>query len=228
MTVESVKKKPDEYMLGSKRVPTTRDFSDEPAWDDYKIKFCVKYATEKDVLDIGCVHHNPENYRSRYWLHKALVKVGKSVEGLDLYDEGVRYLNNLGYNIHTADAQDFDLGRTYDVIVAGDLIEHLNCVGDFLECCRRHLRPDGKLLISTPNPWYWRNVVKAALRGRVRPNAEHTLWMCPDTLRQIADRYSFRVRDVIFGSRYMKDRLVPLPQGVRHTSFCAALERQDW
>ena len=38
---------------------------------DSKIKFFCKYAKEKIVLDLGCVQHNPKNYLSRYWMHKA-------------------------------------------------------------------------------------------------------------------------------------------------------------
>ncbi len=59
-------------------------------------------------MDIGCVHHNPENYRSRYWLHKALVAVAKSVTGIDLYEPGVAYLNEIGYKVQVANAECFD------------------------------------------------------------------------------------------------------------------------
>jgi len=39
----------------------------------------LKFATGKDVLDLGCVSHDPESYRSRYWVHKALVQKCASV-----------------------------------------------------------------------------------------------------------------------------------------------------
>lgn len=216
-----------DYLLGYNKTPISRDFSEDIAWNDHKIKFCTKYAVGRDVLDIGCVQHNPENYRSRYWLHKALAGVANSIEGIDLYGPGVDYLNKIGYTIHIADAQDFDLSTKYDVIVAGDIIEHLSNVGNFLDSCRRHLRQNGKIVISTPNPWYWRCVVKAALYSRVNPNPEHSLWMCPDTLRQIALRYDYQVSNITFGSRYLRDRLLPLPKGLKHTSFHAVLEQMN-
>lgn len=227
MKIDSERKRSSRYLLGNRSTVLSGDISDEIAWNDHKIKFCAKSCANKDVLDIGCVQHNPENYRSRYWLHKALVAVGRSVEGIDLYEPGVDYLQKLGYNIYVADAQDFQLESTYDVIVAGDIIEHLDNVGGFLESCKLHLRAGGKLLISTPNPWYWRNVAKATLKARVRPNPEHTLWMCPDTLSQIAYRYEFRIVEISFGSRYLMDKLLPLPKGLKHTSFHAALVAAD-
>lgn len=168
-----------DYLLGDKSTPIPSDIQNDIAWSDHKIKFCVSRVKNKSVLDIGCVQHNPENYRSRYWLHKALVVVAKSVIGIDLYESGVIYLNKIGYSVQVANAEHFDLGKKFDVIVAGDIIEHLNNVGGFFESVKNSLYPDGEFLISTPNPWYWRNVVKAALMSRVKPNPEHTLWMPP-------------------------------------------------
>ena len=37
-----------------------------------RISFVLDRVADKDVLDIGCVMHNPENYKSGYWLHKAI------------------------------------------------------------------------------------------------------------------------------------------------------------
>jgi len=208
-------------LLGSRTSANIRDFSESYDLDDHKIRFVVPYCRGKDVLDIGCIQHNPENYRSKYWVHGALRQVAKSLVGLDLYEEGVQYLHKLGYNVVTADAQGFSLNLTFDVIVAGDVIEHLENFDGFIESCKRHLRPGGRLLISTPNPWYWRYVVKSALFKRVQSNPEHTCWLCPVTLAQLLARHGMRVVEVAFGSRYLRDRLMPLPGGLRHTSFHA-------
>ncbi len=195
------------------------------AFNDHKIQFFVKYSSGKEVLDIGCVHHNPENYRSEYWVHKALCQVARELVGLDLYEEGVEYLRERGFNLICADAQNFDLNRQFDVIVAGDIIEHLEDFHGFFESCKRHLRPSGQILISTPNPWYWRYLVKAALLPEVQANPEHTCWLCPQTLRQLAARHAFEVTEIRFGSRYARDRLMPLPKGWKHTTFSAALRQ---
>jgi 2-polyprenyl-3-methyl-5-hydroxy-6-metoxy-1,4-benzoquinol methylase len=198
------------------------DFADEVRFDDHKIAFALRYATGKRTLDIGCVMHDPENYRSKYWLHRALAAVSSELVGIDSYREGVNFLTERGYNVLVADAQDFDLGRQFDVIVAGDIIEHLANLAGFLESCKRHMAADGRLIISTPNPWYWRHVVHAAL-GRVRVNPEHTCWFCPETLRQLVERQGLAVATVEFGSRYLRDRLMPLPPALKHTSFNAEI-----
>jgi SAM-dependent methyltransferase len=38
-----------------------------------------------------------------------------------------------------------------DGIVALQVVEHLHCPGEFVEACRRALRPGGRLIVSTPN-----------------------------------------------------------------------------
>jgi len=215
------------WLLGKRSLPQSKDFSERIAFNDHKISFAVTYCRGKDVLDLGCVQHNPENYKSRYWLHKALAEVSNTIDGLDLYKEGVDYLRKLGYHVDIGDAEQFDLGKRYDVIVAGDLIEHLENLRGFLTSCRAHLRPDGYLLISTPNPWYWPNVVKALIFGKVSNNQEHTLWMCPVTLSQLLARHGMKIRQWCYGSRYLRDRLMPFPKGVKHSSFHAAVSIVD-
>jgi len=210
-------------LLGNQLPADVGDFSAHIATDDHKTKFVMRYAHGKSVLDMGCVQHNPENYKSKFWLHKALCGVSTDLVGIDLYRDGVEYLRTLGYNIQVADVQNFDLGRTFEVIVACDLIEHLENFDGFLECCKRHLAPGGRLLISTPNPWYWRNFLKAALSREVANNPEHTCWLCVRTLRQLVRRHGMDIGEVVFGSRYLRDRLMPLPRGWKHTSFHAEI-----
>jgi SAM-dependent methyltransferase len=48
---------------------------------------------------------------------------------------------------------------SFDTIVAGELIEHLENPSSFLRACRRILRDSGQLLITTPNPYHWTTVL---------------------------------------------------------------------
>ncbi len=196
---------------------------------NHRIKFFCKYAKEKNVLDIGCVQHDPDNYALPEWVHKALKVVAKTVIGLDYYAAGVTKLKSLGYNVICADAQNFQLNEKFDVIVAGDLIEHLDNISGFLECCKSHLRPDGLLLITTPNPWYWQNILAAAaygIYGKVKlVNKEHACWLCPQTLSQTVARHGLIVTKIEFGSQKFYNRLLPLPRMIKHTTFHAVVRR---
>lgn len=194
-------------------------YSGDSDFRDHKIAFVIKYCSDKDVLDIGCVQHDPQAYKSRFWLHKAVKAVARSVHGLDLHEEGVRVLQAQGFDVVLADAENFALHRQFDVIVAGDIIEHLGDLNGFLTSCRTHLRPGGRL----PNPWYWRNTLKAALHSEVLNNPEHVLWICPRLLRQLVRRHGMDVGEIQFGSRFMRDRVLPLPRGWKHTSYHAEI-----
>lgn len=66
-----------------------------------------------------------------------------------------RKLDELGVQIVAGDARSLPLqDRSFDVVVAGELIEHLSpesLTTDFLPAVRRVLRPGGVLVLSTPN-----------------------------------------------------------------------------
>lgn len=55
-----------------------------------------------------------------------------------------------------------EVGRGYDVVVAGDVIEHLTRPMDVLKAVRRVLRPGGELLLSVPNFGHWYPRLRAA------------------------------------------------------------------
>lgn len=210
-----------DYVCGDAIKADPHNFSDDIAFNDHKIRFMIKYCRDKSVLDIGCVMHDPENYKSVYWQHKALKAVTSEIVGMDIYAAGVEYLKEKGFNVIVGDARAFDLARTFDVIVAGDIIEHLDDHAGFIQSCERHMHKDSRLLIATPNPWYWATIAKAILSPEPVCNPEHTCWLCPRTLRQLVNRHGMDVGEVVYASRYLRDRLLPLPRGIKHTSFNA-------
>ncbi len=207
------------YLIGDKVPVHPEDLSGGIAWSDHKIAFFTKFAKGKSVLDLGCVMHNPETCKSRFWVHKALREVASELVGLDLYEDGIRFLNERGFNVIPGDATNFNLGRTFDVIVAGDIMEHLDNFAGFLESCKNHMHAESRLLITSANPWFWKNIVKACLYKEVPNNAEHTCWLCPRTVRQTVQRFGLGLGEISFGSRYLRDRMMPLPRGIRHSTF---------
>ena len=196
------------------------------AFDDAVIRFFCEHARNKRVLDLGCVNHNPENYKSKFWLHKALTAVASHCVGLDIYEPGVKYLRSVGFDVIHGNAESFNLGKRFDVISAGEIIEHLSNPSGMLECVRRHLFPSGVLLLSTPNPWHWRFVVKSMLSPDVRPNPEHVAWYCKTTLKTLVARHDFVISEFAYASRYMRDWIIPLPKGIKHTTIMLAVRPQ--
>lgn len=192
-------------------------------FNDAKIRYVVERCRGKSVLDLGCVMHDPRYHLNKWWLHRAIAEFAADLTGLDLSASGVRALRKAGYNVVQGDAGSFTFDRKFDVIVAGDLIEHLGNPSGMLESCLAALAPGGRIIIQTPNPWYWRVIIKAVLFREVPNNPEHTCWFDPRTLRQLAQRHGLTLGKTEFFSQRVRDRYMPLPGGIKHPSWATEL-----
>lgn len=152
---------------------------------------------DSKILDIGCVQHEAEKAENDDWVHGQLYDISDDVLGLDYREEEVRRLEERGYNVVHGDAEALDLGQRFDVVVAGELIEHLSNIGLFLDGVRDHLRPEGELIMTTPNPWAFHRF-KQAFSGEVFANEEHTCWLDERTLRQVLKRHGFQATEMTY------------------------------
>ena len=192
-------------------------------WSDSKIKFIVSRCENKNVLDLGCVEHSLDRFSNSKWVHRALKDKADDLIGLDYLEDEVKALREVGLNIIYGNAEDFNLGAKFDVIVAGDLIEHLNNYGNFIKCCVEHMTEQSLLIITSANPWHWHKVVRSSL-GEVPVNFEHTCWMTPICLNQLCERYGLKLTAVEYGSSRLRDSFLPLPKRLRHSSWYAELK----
>ena len=105
--------------------------------------------TGLSVLDIGC---------GGGILSEPLARLGGSVTGIDPIEEsiGVATLHakkqglDVAYRAATAETLASE-GRTFDVVVASEVIEHVASISSFLKTCRALCKPRGLLIISTLN-----------------------------------------------------------------------------
>lgn len=173
----------------------------------------------RSVLDIGCIDHSADTAfgLGETWLHHRIRGVAAELVGLDLLAGEAARLNAAGYDIRTEDATDFDLGRTFDVVVAGDIIEHLADIGSFLACVRRHLHADGRVVITTPNPFNIEQAARVLFIGEPRVHEEHVVWIDPTVMWELAQRSGYHIErfqwietrfDFSFESRKVSARAV--------------------
>jgi len=200
-------------------------------YKDAKIKFFTNRVEGKKVLDIGVVQHDTNKVNNSTWLHRAIREHSSSILGIDIDKDGVHYLNKEGYSVVCEDAETFSLDDKYQVVTAGDLIEHLSNPGMFLDRVKEHLSDDGVLLLSTPNPFWWRWVVKILKTGSAKPHIQHTCWFCEDTMRQLMERHGFYIDKVDYCTIYVLSTfwqyltrvinpLLPLPKCLKHNTVC--------
>ena len=154
----------------------------------------LKWVKGPSVLDIGCTGH-AVNVGSDGWLHGRLRQQFPSVVGIDISEENISELQRHGFeNVYVQSAESFDLGKEFDTIVAGELIEHLSNPGLFLDRARVHLKPSGRLLITTPHPFCLFDITYALLKfPKTCQNQQHSCWFCPQTMKVLAERSNFRI-----------------------------------
>ncbi|MGD0758628.1 MAG: class I SAM-dependent methyltransferase [Candidatus Sulfotelmatobacter sp.] len=155
------------------------------------------YCDNKKVLDLGC-GHSPEFeevWKNGRLLHKRIHEASREVLGLDLDESVVERMRQLGFHVVCDDAenpQHMNGAGTFDAIVAGDIIEHLNNPGAMLKAMKSRLAPKGVFVISTPSPFRWYNPFFAMI-GHEFNHPHHTAWFSPLTLTTLAERHGYQV-----------------------------------
>ena len=105
----------------------------------------------KRVLDIGC---------SSGYLARPLVKRGCTVVGIEQDPIAAEQAREVCAEVLVGDAEEMELAfepGSFDVLLCGDLVEHLRDPQRFLSRIRPFLRPDGRLVLTTPNVANWAN-----------------------------------------------------------------------
>jgi 2-polyprenyl-3-methyl-5-hydroxy-6-metoxy-1,4-benzoquinol methylase len=149
-----------------------------------RIAYIRQLVTGLDVLDVGCTGKkaNGRIPHAGTTLHHSMKPVCKSLVGVDVDADGIRLMEQEGFTVLCDDITSMDLKHTFDVILAGEVIEHLVNPGLALQNLGKHLRHNGRLVVTTCNPFYYRQQSKILRHGRIQVHREHVAWYDPLTL----------------------------------------------
>jgi SAM-dependent methyltransferase len=113
--------------------------------------FAARLARGKRVLDAGC----GAGYGSAELAHEAeqVTGIDRDAGALD-YARANYPMANLAFEQASCESLPYDSGR-FDLVVAFEVIEHLEDWRGFLAETRRVLSPGGQFVVSTPNKDYY-------------------------------------------------------------------------
>lgn len=114
---------------------------------DRQRKYVKYFNSCCNVLDIGC---------GRGEFMELLEENSISATGIDVNEDMVETCHRKGFNVLQVDTHSFlkDKTENYDGIFCSHVIEHIapQDALAFLDLCRKALKPQGILIIITPNP----------------------------------------------------------------------------
>ncbi len=170
--------------------------------------FIKRISADKRVLHLGCTNwpYTLEATDAGTLLHKDLADVSSELYGFDFDQEGIDVLAAQGFdNLFRADLEKLEevaIDQQFDVIIAGEMIEHLNNPGLFLNGIKRFMNPDTRLVITTVNAYSGMRFLIYGLRGRrgtLEPvHPDHVAYYSYSTLRLLLKRHGFEVDDFMF------------------------------
>ena len=129
------------------------------------------------VLDLGC----------RYGALTRAYLEGNEVVGLDVDREALAEAAKLGIETHWADVEqplEFP-DASFDVVVGGELFEHLRDPEAVVSEALRVLKPGGTLVGSVPNGYRLKNRITFLLGRPLEPDPTHLHLFSPADLREL-------------------------------------------
>lgn len=131
------------------------------------------------------------------WPHRFLIARAKQVYGVDMeYDDAKLPQESKFYKKGNAENTVFD--TKFDVVFAGDLIEHLSNPGQFLTACAKQLSANGRLVLTTPNCFNLFNLTEKLSKYEPTVNSDHTMYFNYKTLGKLLEKNGFTVSDTAY------------------------------
>jgi len=166
-----------------------------------RIPYVAGIVEGRSVVHVGFVDAGYQEMQAEAgtWLHAHLGARATSLIGIDLDEAGVEQAKANGYEAYVADCRDPHqvdvLGiEPAEIVVAGEVIEHLDDPGSFLDGLHRLLAPGGLLVLTTPNASGLLNGF-AAMAGAEINHPDHVVLFSWRTLTNLMARHGWEVVD---------------------------------
>lgn len=165
-------------------------------------KWILNYCKAKSVFHIGFADapYTEEKLSKGLLLHTELIKVAKNVTGIDVEEQAVKLYRNLSgdENVRTATMETITSEelRSFEIIVAGEIVEHLRNPSEFLNLLHQKMYVGQELLISVPN-YISYDSLAAVLNHTESVHPDHEWYFSPYTLSKKFDPSQWNIKALL-------------------------------
>lgn len=164
-----------------------------------RVEFILEECEGKDILHLGAVDFY-EN--SVCGLHRKLMEVSNDVIGIDIDEEGIETAKKENINnIYQGDVENLERSwqdKKIQIILATEIIEHLDNPGLFLESVKKFFDDETKMIITTPNSFSLHRFFYSFLTGKENVHNEHTGYYSYNTLKYLLKKHNFTIETVYY------------------------------
>ena len=182
----------------------------------YREDVIIPHIAGRKILDCGGIDHSfaGEKQKRGRWLHATLAEHAQRCIGVDILADRVATINRQGkYEFIQGNVEELAFENEFDVVVAGELIEHIYNAGLFLDSVWRALKCRGILIITTPNYHALSLILYSTIMGKEVCHKEHTCYYSKQTLCYLVERHGFAVEEVRTVDRPARSRWTELVRG---------------
>jgi len=192
--------------------------------------FIAELCRGKDVLHLGCVDSGlmDEAIEKDNFLQAKIAKVANTVIGVDNDVEGIAFLEkrkNDSEKFYSLDIEKINadtIKEKIDIVIAGEILEHLSNVGNFLKGMRELLlRHKAKMVVTVPNAYSIRHI-KAVETGREIVHPDHNYYFSYVTIKALLQKFLLTATDI-----YLYNTPFSEIKGFSYTSIVELLNRYD-
>ncbi len=196
MNEEYDKENPFGLELDSNYHNTRRDFTG---------KLILQFVGERDscyFLDVGCGKGIITKYvRS--------ILPNAKIDAIDISEKAIQFAmeDSRGINFYVSDAKTYEgMGYKYDIIILNNIYEHVENPFSILRNLQELLKENGAMIISTPNRFSAKNIIKAILGFKIEIPKYH---VTEYSIGQIYDHHSYIGLEIsgIFFPKYRRDEV---------------------
>lgn len=152
------------------------------------------YIKGRSVLDCGCSGEDEE----KEIIHSRISALSRRCVGVEIDKTKAMEMQEKGFDVRHGDVHSINLGEKFEVVYAGELLEHLQNPGLFLENMKRHLNENGVLVVTTPNFYFSSMLLRLLFKRDIQINSGHVCWFDVKTLNNMLERNGFQPERIMY------------------------------